>query len=207
MVLDIHGHTDSVLSVDISPTSTKFATGGFDKQAFIHSITTGEKLVGPLEHDAWVVTVRFSPNGDRLATATGDEKDTTSIRIYDSDNADGRQLFAATLGEVKCFDTSSGALLNKRTIPGAKRAYSIVLARYQNFAVAVTSKSLFFWDTSTGQRIGSVIELASSVWSISLSPNDDHIVTGEENGKITIRSLRDILPSSYLTVNVGGSTC
>ncbi|KAG6377288.1 WD40-repeat-containing domain protein [Boletus reticuloceps] len=223
-VLDIHGHTNTVFSVDISPDSTKFATGGLDKQAFIHCITTGENLVGPLKHGGTVVAVRFSPDGDRLATATGDKTDTTSVRIYDSDDgqqllnipcwfwtcvssplawsADGHQLFAATSGEVKCFDTSSGTLLNKWAAPGARWATSIIIAHNQKFAAAAASTSLFFWDTFTGQQVGSVIEVASNIRSISHSPNDDHIVTGEENGKITIRSLRDILPSSYLTMNL-----
>ena len=67
-------------------------TGSYDKTARIWNITTGERsLVGPLEHDNVVVGVRFSPNGDRLATATaaeiGNNPNTAkSIRIYDSDN-------------------------------------------------------------------------------------------------------------------------
>ena len=50
-VLDIRGHTNSVLAVDVSPDSTKLATGSYDKTACIWNITTGERLVGPLKHD------------------------------------------------------------------------------------------------------------------------------------------------------------
>ena len=139
-VLDIKGHTNSVFAVDVSPDSTKLATGSTDKTANIWNITTGKRLVGPLQHDGrGVVAVRFSPNGDRIATATAaekekDEKTAESIRIYDSDNgqqlvlfdipfmiscmmtslawtSDGRQLFAASYSRVKQFDTSSGSLL------------------------------------------------------------------------------------------------
>ena len=223
-VLDITGHNDTVYSVDVSPDSTKFATGSADQLAFIWNMTTGDKLVGPLEHEGYVVAVRFSPNGDRIATATAENPDAKSIRIYDSENgqllldipftfkrcisswlawsADGLQLFAASRNsQVKCFDTSSGSLLSTWSVPGGGPA-SVILSRNQKFAVVVACKSLSLWDTSTQQQIGTAIEHASRVWSIVLSPNDDWVATGEHNGKVTLRSLRDILPASYLTVDV-----
>ena len=230
-VLDIKGHTNTVFAVDVSPDSTRLATGSCDKTACIWSLTTGERLVGPLQHDGrGVVAVRFSPNGDRIATATAaedskDEKTAKSIRIYDSDNgqqlvlfdipfmvalnitslawtSDGRQLFAASYSQVKQFDASSGSLFKEWPVPGGRWHGSVVLSHNQKFAVVVASKSLSFWDTSTHQQIGTVIKHTSIVERVALSPNDDQIATGEENGKVTLRNLRDILPVSYLTVNV-----
>ena len=228
-VLDITGHTNSVYSVDVSPDSTKFTTGSADGHAFIWNITTGDKLVGPLEHEDWVVAVRFSTNGDRIATATADESDENSeksIRIYDSENgqllldipftfygsissclawsADGRQIFAASPdNQVKRFDTSSGSLLSTWSVPGEPGSNaSVILSRNQKFASVIADKSLSFWDTSTQEQIGTAIEHTNSVGTFTLSPNDDCITTGEIHGKITIRSLRDILPASYLTINV-----
>ena len=231
-VLDIKGHTgtDTVFAVDVSPDSTKLVAGSTDKTACIWNITTGQRLVGPLQHENWVVAVRFSPNGDRIATATTaengeDEKTAESIRIYDSENgqrlvlfdiplmvahmitslawtSDGCQLFAASYSQVKHFDTSSGSLLKKWLVPGGGWLGSVVLSRNQKFAVVVASKSLSFWDTSTYQQIGTVIEHTSDVWWIALSPNDDQVATGEGNGKVTLRNLCDTLPVSYLTVNV-----
>ncbi|KAF8556849.1 WD40 repeat-like protein, partial [Imleria badia] len=223
-VLDIHGHTSSVVSVDVSPDSTKFATGSCDKLAFIWSMVTGEQLVGPLRHDGYVATVRFSPNGDRLATAVFKNPGAESIRIYKSDNGhqlldipfkaqsypsssftwstDGGQLFAVAYGEVKCFDTSSRAVLSKWSVHNGEGPTSIVLACNQKFAVVSAYDSLSFWDTSTHKQIGTVVKQASTVWSMALSPNDDRVAIGHENGKITFRSLHDILPGSYFTVNL-----
>ncbi|KAF8552374.1 hypothetical protein OG21DRAFT_1443645, partial [Imleria badia] len=221
-VLDIKGHTNSVFSVDISPDSTKFATGSADNQASIWSMTTGERLVGPLGHKYWVMAVRFSPAGDRIATATGQNgKHSYNIRIFNSENghqlldmpfrfflhissplswsADGRQLFAASYNEAKRFDTSSGLLLGNWSIPGGSRT-SIVLSHNQRFAAIAAQGSLSFWDTATEQQICAVIN-CTDVWSIALSPNDDCIATGESNGKVTLRSLREILPRSYLGRN------
>ena len=185
--------------------------------------------MGPLQHDGWVVAVRFSPNGDCVATATAaedenDEKTAKSIRIYDSANgqrlvlfdipfmvarimtslawtSDGHQLFVASYSQVKHFDTSSGSLLKEWSIPSGRWFGSIVLSRNQKIAV-VASESLSFWDTSTYQQIGTVIKHKRIVWWIAPSSNDDQIATGEKNGKVTLWNLRDILPVSYLTVNV-----
>jgi WD40 repeat protein len=232
-VLNIKGHTNAVFSVDISPDSTKFVTGGIDKRAFIWSMTTGKRIVGPLQHDNWVVAVRFSPNGDRIAIQTATDSKTPGaiglIRIYNSENgqqlldipfqfvgrhisspfvwsADGRQLFALSAGEAKCFNTSSGILLSEWPIHSKGKPTSVALAHNQKFIVSSANKSLSFWDTSTHTQIGTVVEHASTLKSIALSYNDDCIATGEQNGTVTFRSLRDILPVSYFTVNVSDST-
>jgi hypothetical protein len=49
------------------------------------------------------------------------------------------------------------------------------------------------------------IEHGDGVYFIKLSAGDDYNVTGEHSGKITVRSLRDILPESYFTGRVSGS--
>ena len=227
-VLDIYDHTDTVVSVDVSPDLTRFATGSGDQLAFIWSITTGERLVGPLRHDGVVATVRFSPSGDRLATAVFKNPGANSIRIYKSDSgqqlldlipfavqalpasgfiwsADGHQLFAVALGEVKCFDASSGALLSKWSVHGGTPS-SIALAHNQKFVVVSEYDSLSFWDPSTHKQIGTVIKQANVIWSMALSSNDDRVAIGEENGKIVFRSLCDIIPCSYFTANVSSYT-
>ena len=48
-VIDVED-TNRVWAVDVSPDSTRFATGT-DEDARIWGITSGERLVGPLKHD------------------------------------------------------------------------------------------------------------------------------------------------------------
>ena len=222
MVLDIKGQIDTVASVDISPDSTQFATGSWDHFANVWCITTGKRLL-TLQHEGVVRSVRFSPTGDRIATATVKNPHSKSIHIYDTGNGrlllvipfrlsiylssplawstDGRHLFAAAYSQVKRFDASSGSLLITWSTPGGGKPASVVLSRNQKFAVVVAHSSLSFWDTSTNQQIGTTIEHISQVGSIALSPSDDCLATGEKNG-VTLRSLRSILPASYLAMNV-----
>ena len=224
-VFDIQGHNDSVFSIHIAPDSTKFATGSADKTASTWSLTTGQRLVGPLKHEGVVVAARFSPAGDRIATATAKNPDAKTIRIYNSKNGqrlldsmpflvnthissplawsgDGRHLFAVSYSEVKCFDTFSGSLHSKWPVPGAGSSASIALSRNQKFIVVVAYKTLSFWDAITHEQIGTAVEHESPVWSVALSSSDHHVATGEENGKVIFRCLRNILPGSYIMINV-----
>ena len=50
---------------------------------FVWSLSTGQRLLGPLQHDHWVVGGKFSPDGSLIATATWYRE---SVRIYDSQN-------------------------------------------------------------------------------------------------------------------------
>ena len=77
---------DTVFAVDVSPDSTRFATGtGMgDNNANIWNIRNGERQVGPLKHDEPVAGIRFSPDGDHVATSSHG----SSVRIFDSHNSD-----------------------------------------------------------------------------------------------------------------------
>ena len=224
-VFDIQDRNTIVVSVGISTDSTTFATGS-DDTAFIWSMTTGEQLVGPLEHDGSVVAVQFSPNGDRRVATAAVSWGTSSVRIYNSDNGqllfdlpevfkydssvylawsvDARQLFVAFNGELERFDASSGSSLSQWATPSGS-PIRIAVARSQKFIVVSTCLSVSFWDTSTHEQIGTTLEHTSPILSTVLSSNDDHVAVGKQNGKVTLRYLRDILPGAYLTVNVCNS--
>ena len=80
---------DGVWAVDISPDSMRIASGSGDSgTVYVWSRLTGEQLLGPLEHDFSVVAVRFSLDGQFIATATWERE---SVRVYDG--RDGHLLF------------------------------------------------------------------------------------------------------------------
>ena len=81
--IEVEG-TNKVVAADASPDATRFAAGTGRDDTSIWNIVTGERLVGPLQHDTYVVGVKFSPNGERVATACRD----SLIRIFDSHNGD-----------------------------------------------------------------------------------------------------------------------
>lgn len=183
----------------------------------VWNISTGQCVVGPLEHDNDVRGVKFSPNGKRLATACEDD----DIRVFDSDNGDqlvtiktitpslypitplvwsndGAHIFAtATDNKVRSFDASTGSQLAESPVLEGGTVESIALAGNGKFIATFASRSVFFLDTSTLTQIGPPIEDSDDVRSISRSPHTSHLATGQYKGKVAIRNLSQILPNSY----------
>ena len=214
--------TNYVDAVDISPESTRFATGtgehGGGNNASIWNVITGERLVGPLQHDGRLVGIKFSPNGEHIATANDGS---IQVRVFDSRNGDqlitidaripswgaitplawsnnGEQLFVASGdSKIKSLDVSTGSQLAELQVHGDNEVVSIVLAANGKFLATFANHSISFWDTSTLTQIGPVIDDSQRVRSIALSPDCSYLVTGGWNGNITLRNLNNILPDLY----------
>ena len=91
LLQSLHGHTDDVHSVDISPDGMMLASGSYDKTIKLWNLDAG-RCVHTLEgHSDFVFSVCFSPDGETLVSGSAD-------------------------GTVKLWDVASGALL--RTLTG-----------------------------------------------------------------------------------------
>lgn len=205
-----------VFGVDVSPDSSRFATAS-NQCVDVWSVSTGQRLLGPLKHPDILAAVKFSPSGDRIATATWEHD---SIRLYDSSNGqllvdipdrvsspyntslawsnDGRLLFIASrAGKIKCFHVSGSFLSwTEWDVQADNQPVCIALASNGKFIASASSRFISFWDTSTHTRIGPVIEQSERVWSIALS-NDGHLASGGDDKKVTLRNLRNVLPRTY----------
>ncbi|KAF8548008.1 YVTN repeat-like/Quino protein amine dehydrogenase, partial [Imleria badia] len=206
-------------AVDVSPDGTKIATGS-DLTACVWSLS-GQRLLGPLEHNYLVAGVKFSPNGCLIATAARQSISASgSVRIYDSQNgrllidtqiqpspcnkqffawaADSKWLFILSCGAIiNCLDVSTGTILSQWPIHTRDRPGCIAVAPNGRFIAASAAKSVSFWDTRTHKKIGSIIKHKTFVRSIAIS-NDD--IATSASTTITLMRLGDILPSEYLDV-------
>ncbi|KAG8212910.1 WD40-repeat-containing domain protein [Butyriboletus roseoflavus] len=220
-VIHVEG-TNIVWAIDICADSTRFATGTAEDGASVWSIRSGERLVGPLKHDAQVTGIRFSPNGELVATAcprnyirifdsrTGDKLVTIKIDIPSwvgtplSWSSDGRQIFSTSSdSRIRSFDPSTGSLLSESQIlHDGEDVRSIALAANGKFIVAITQHSISFLDIPTLTRIGPVIEDSQEPTSIAISPGSGHLAAGRDDGKIVIYDLSKILPDLCGPFNV-----
>ena len=209
---------NSVWTVDVSPDSTKFAigTGSGDNKASIWDIITGKRLVGPLQHDNYVTGVRFSPDGEHIATSCWG----SSVRIFDSRNGDEviaitttspsewpitplawsndcQQIFTISDdNKIKLFTVSTGSQITESPIL-VDGHISIALAPNGKFIVAYAGPSILFLDASTLAHIVPAIEVGGDIYSITISPDGSYLACGQGNGKINVRGLGSILPDSY----------
>ena len=213
-VIDVEGQ-NPVWAVDISSDSTRFATAT-ETDVCIWSISSGERLVGPLKHGGFVRGIRFSPSGEHIASM---EK--KSIRIFDSRTGDelttittaapslvvntplawsndGRQIFAISNDtKIRAFQVSTGSQLTESQILNGGDAKSIALATSGKFIATCAGSTIYFLDASTLTRIGHVIKESTYIKSIALSLDSRYIATGLDDGKIAVRELGHILPDSY----------
>ena len=217
------GH-NGVPKVDVSPDATRIASGSSDKTVRVWSRSTGEQLLGPLEHDYEVNAVKFSPDGQFIATATWLHE---CVRIYDSHDgrllfdspikvgspfnqslawvSDSKRLFALSRdGKVHCLDVTNGRILSAWAIHSNNFTRCIALAINGAFIAVSAGSSVSFWDTATRTQIGPLIHHPVDVTYMAISANDDLVLSG--GGKIILRKLFDILPSPHFD-NVGVFRC
>ncbi|KAF8134385.1 WD40-repeat-containing domain protein, partial [Boletus edulis] len=208
-------HQHRVCAIDVSPDATRIVTGSFDFTARVWSLSTGQPVLDHLDHYHPVIATRFSPNGCLIATATAD---IDSVRVYDSRNghilvdfplevgtstynqslawtSDGNRLFALPAdGIIHCLDVSTKTTQWRIHTP--YDASCIALARNGTFVAVSVGSSVSFWDTTTHEQIGPTIHHSAKVACMAIS---SHYALATGGGvTITLRSLRDMLPPSYV---------
>lgn len=217
-VREIKGHTKAVWAIDISPDATRIVTGSDDSTACVWSIASGERLLNPLKHDDALVAVKYSSNGDLIATATWSGK---FVRVYKSQDGsllfdslpisvnsvlnqslawsvDNKHLFALSEnGSIYCLDMATGATYSEWAIHSSNKPRCIALASNGMFIAASANSSVSFWDPLTHKQIGGVFQYGDAVRSVSISLDNSHLASGGDDKKITLRSLRDVLPQIY----------
>ena len=198
-----------ISALDVSPGSTRFVSASSDYTANIWSLTTGQRLVGPLKHNNRVDSVAFSPDGDQVATAGLYD----CLRVWDS--RDGHlitevsslfpeslvwwrddQILASTQSTQQWIDALSGSILLElpRNDDTATKAY-LAVSRNRNFLASLEKRTLCLWDQTScsWSRITSGLGYAGH--TIAISPDNRHLVTGGED-KISIWNLPHFAPEN-----------
>ena len=210
----------TITGVDFSPDSTRLVTASRNGSVTIWDFVTRERVVGPLYHENCVVAAKYSPQGDRIATAT---YVCESVRIYNSHDGrllmdikagvdgycntalgwsnDGQHLFAASFdGRIKQLNVSTGSVLSQWSVPRSNAADAcMTLPKNGEFIVYAANDTITFWDAWTRSRLGAVIACGQEVCSVTLSPDDQLLAFAMEDGKISIKSLQHVLPVSILS--------
>ena len=216
--LEVQGHTLDIEAVDISPDSTRFATGARDNKAIIWDISTGRRLLGPLEHGDSVMAVKFSPDGDHIATATWNHEclrvysahtgqliRTVSVKAYGlapiAWSSDSQRIFASSLNSIKHIYVDTGTIIIQWGITGDTDGAqgSLTMPSNGRFIACFVGSSLSLLDASSGVRFGPVFDHpGQKLRSIAISLDNRYLAACGQNGKITLRNLSGIIPMPYL---------
>ena len=188
-----------IQDVDFSPDATQLISANGDRDtATIWDVTAGKK-VQTLDHGSWVLAAKYSPQGDRIATANQE-----SVRVWDGD--DGRLLVNVKVGldpwrgllwfdnhlfvkidntKIRQIDASTGLTVSEWSAPHNK--YScIALPQHGKFIACSTKANITFWDTLTHTQLA--LLPSSENGPIAFSPDDRIAIVAQEK-KIIIKTL------------------
>ena len=203
----------TILGIDFSLDSTRLVRAVGNSTATIFDVATRRK-VHTLDHEPYAIAAKYSPQGDRIATAT--EK---SVQVWDSNDGRllvhirvrvtphynrgllwcGNHLFVVSDSTIKKFEASTGSTVSEWPVPNTTDSSCIALPKHGEFIAYSTDDTVTFWDTSTHTQLG-LIQHTQPIRSIGLSPDDRSLIIGGDGGKITVRSL------SPITVGIVGAS-
>jgi WD40 repeat protein len=217
VVESIEAHEEKITALDVSPDASKIASGSRDGTVIVWCLETGRRIAGPLKQARSVLSVRFSPSGDRVASAGSDflihvwsicSDDVRSVTRVPTDPAcslawsnDGRRLFTGChRGSILCFDVSglTPAITKWPGHPHFDSVSTLCLSNNGKFVVSASGSecSVKIWDVHTRTKIIS-LRHTGEVLNAEISSDDGYLAIGAKDGTVSVWNLRKFLPVSY----------
>lgn len=183
IVLDSFGQ--DVYSIDISSSTSKLVSGGFDREFSVYDLSTCEKIAGHHGHQAAITSVIFDPSGNLAVTGGKD----LSVKIWDLRNG----IVVKTLGPI----------LSEVTSVDCDRCFTKILASVKNSTIKL-------WDLRMSESVNTFKghkNLKKHFIRASFGPDDRTIMSGSDDGRFyfwgvqTGQPLRIITPPNYEPLN------
>ncbi|KAF8553582.1 hypothetical protein OG21DRAFT_1604034 [Imleria badia] len=200
--------------IDFSPhsSSTHLVTASNDDTVSIWDFSTHER-VQTFDHEVCVRAAKYSPQGDRIATATWD-----SVRVWDSNDACllvhinvtvhpwyntgllwfNYHLFVLSDSKIKAFEASTGSAVSKWAVPESDGFSCIALPKHGEFIAYSTKRSVTLWDTATHTQLA-LIQYPQDICLIVFSPDDRFLAIVGMAGNITFNQISRITDEFTLT--------
>ena len=141
--------------------------------------------------EAWSVAADGSLSRTRIASSgarpTSRRIDLEASTTAAAFSADGSMLVAGgAFGEIRVFDTASGAL--RRKLNGHRTELQALAVRPGSSSVASASAEadLRIWDTAGGREIG-FVDGDLSLFAVGFSPRDGTLASGGVDRRLTLR--------------------
>ena len=204
------GHSDSVLSVAVSPDGRYLASGSKDETVIIWDAKSGKSLKTLEGHSYDVESVCWSPDGKYLASGARDlvdEEFVGELFIWDANSGkrlktlmghyeevnsvcwspDGKYL-AGALGDnsVVVWNANSGEEL--KTLKGhSSWVNSVCWSPDEKYlASGLYDKTVIIWDANSGERLKTLKGHSSDVNTVSWSPDGKYLASGSLDNTIII---------------------
>jgi WD40 repeat protein len=204
LVKTLRGHASRVASAVFAPGDDRVLSGGYDHFAKLWSISKYEEvrvLGGRVlkGHRDSILGAAFSPNGKTVVTASRDRSAIAwdvatgdQLRSYDEGHAylasaglffpDGKRLLTSAVDNTtRIWDIAAGTQL--ATLEGTGTSAAVALPRHgQWIATGSNDRSIQIWEPA-GKLLRQFDGFNSDVTAIAISPDDQHIFTGDGAGR------------------------
>lgn len=206
--------TPGILALDINPKdSSKFVTGGNDKQVVIFN-KDSEQIVTVLKgHQKKVTHAIYHPDGEHVITASPD----TTVRVWHIGTSQTTQLLRTHDGPVSALslhatgdyvlttanddywafsDIRTGKILAKVNDSAAVDSHTLTAAQFHPdgliFGTGTSDSLIKIWDLKERQNVAYFPGHAGPITGIAFSENGYYLATSAEDSTVKIWDLRKL---------------
>jgi len=207
LLLELHGHSNCVYCVTISPDGETIVSGSYDMTIKIWNLKTGELKNTFTGHSKSVNSLAISPDREILVSGsydktikiwhlkTGELK--KSIRSKSGSgfcvaiSRDGQTLMSGTWrNTIQIWDLQKGLI--KATLSGHTNSVSCLAISPdgQTLVSANYDRTIKIWDLQAGSLKNTLVGHTGIVYSIAISPDGQSLVSGSSDKTIKIWNLQ-----------------
>jgi nephrocystin-3 len=161
-------HRGHVRSMAMTPCGTRLISGSEDKNVRVWDLVNGKCLMILEGHESWVKSVAVTPCGKRAIS--GDRSKT--LRIWDLNNGE-------------CL----------RVINVADDIFCLALTACGSMAISGHPRGIQLWDITFSDNINELIDNASDVSHMALSPNSKYVASLQAWNKVKLWNTKNGLCS------------
>lgn len=179
LLLKLAGHTDALYGAAFSPDGRRIYTSGWDQQIKSWDAQTGRQLAPlPKGQTKAIISMALSAGGRRLVTGNWDGEAT----LWATDRSDGPRTFEARLwpNQERALAAFWASLRGPTPFLASDSRNGLILA-------PDPQRNIRVWDFATHQERFTLQQAHSAaVSALAVSPDQQHIVTGDEQGSVRV---------------------
>ncbi|KIJ13554.1 hypothetical protein PAXINDRAFT_80977, partial [Paxillus involutus ATCC 200175] len=225
-------HEDRLFGLAITRDGKRILSGGdSDRIIKVWDTETHELIEEWGNHTSWiycivigVLSVCFSPDGEKLACAVGNTSEPGVIHVYDVESGklvlgpmeghrnvvycvlwslDGSRLFSASYDEtIRCWNSDAGKSIGDPWKGHTGPVYSLSLSPDgTKLASASYDNTVRFWDAYSGYPIEQPLQHDDGVYAVTFSPSGEFVASGGLDDKVSIWRSVDLTAKPLTTIS------